>query len=250
MKSPIALQLYSVRELLPHNFAGVLRQVAAMGYEGVETAGFPGATPQAAAQLLRDLGLTVCSAHVPVPTAQNQAEVFDTLALLDCRRAVIAWQPPELFQTLDGIARVADLLNGAAALAAAHDVTLYYHNHWFELYQVAGRLALYHLLDRLDPAVHLEVDTYWVRVGGGDPAELLRWLGPRASLLHIKDGPGTIQDPMVAVGDGVMNFPAVLAAAEGHAEWLIVELDRCATDMLAAVDRSYRYLRSLVRGGN
>ncbi len=248
MHLPLALQLYSVRELLPRDFAGVIRRIAAMGYAGVETAGFPGSTPQAAAQLFRDLGLTVCSAHVPAPTAENQAEVFDTLALLDCRRAVVAWQPAELFQTLDGIAQVAELLNSAAALAATHNVTLYYHNHWFELYPVAGQPALYHLLERLDPAVQLEVDTYWARVGGVDPAALLRRLGPRASLLHIKDGPGTIQDPMVAVGDGVMDFPAVLAAADGHADWLIVELDRCATDMLTAVDRSRRYLSSLLAG--
>lgn len=248
MHPPIALQLYSVRDLLPRDFDGVIRQVAAMGYDGVETAGFPGATPQAAAQLFNDLGLAVCSAHVATPIVENQAEVFDTLALLNCQRAVIAWQPPDLFQSLDGIQRVADLLNTAAGFAAAHGVTLYYHNHWFELATVAGRPALHHLLDRLDPAVLLEVDTYWVRTGGVDPAGLLRELGSRASLLHLKDGPCTIEDPMVAVGDGVMDFPAVLAAAGDHPEWLIVELDRCATDMLTAVDRSVRYLRPLVQG--
>lgn len=248
MNPPIALQLYSLRDILPGDFAGVIRQIAGMGYAGVETAGFPGSTPQAAAQLFNDLGLTVCSAHVTAPTAENQAEIFDTLALLDCRRAVVAWQPPEMFQTLDGIARVADLLNTAAGLAAAHGVTVFYHNHWFELAPLNGRLALHRLLERLDPAVQLEVDTYWVRTGGVDPAGLLRELGPLASLLHLKDGPCTIKDPMMAVGDGVMDVPAVLAAANGHAEWLIVELDRCATDMLTAVDRSFRYLNRLVQG--
>lgn len=246
MRLPIAVQLYSVRDLLPADFEGVVRRIAAMGYQGVETAGFPGSTPEAAARLFRELGLTVCSAHVPLPTPENQAEVFDTLAVLDCQRAVIAWQPPELFQSLEGIGRAAEALNAAARLAAAHGVTLFYHNHAFEMQPVAGRPALYHLVERLDPAVMLEVDTYWARVGGVDPAALLRDLGPRAALLHIKDGPGTPDDPMVAVGDGVMDFPAVLAAADGHAQWLIVELDRCATDMMTAVERSYRYLSALV----
>ena len=46
---------------------------------------------------------------------------------------------------------------------------------------------------------------------------------------------------MVAVGDGVVDVPGVLAASPS-ARWHIVELDRCATDMFEAVERSYDYL--------
>ena len=63
MTAPIALQLYTVRDALAKDFNGVIQQIADMGYIGVETAGFPGTTPQAAARLFKDLGLTVCSAH-------------------------------------------------------------------------------------------------------------------------------------------------------------------------------------------
>ena len=41
----ISVQLYSVREMLAVDFAGTVRKIAAMGYQGVETAGFPGTTP-------------------------------------------------------------------------------------------------------------------------------------------------------------------------------------------------------------
>jgi hypothetical protein len=51
MSAPIALQLYSLRELLNIDYAAGIRKVAEIGYAGVETAGFPGTTPQAAAQL-------------------------------------------------------------------------------------------------------------------------------------------------------------------------------------------------------
>jgi len=47
---------------------------------------------------------------------------------------------------------------------------------------------------------------------------------------------------MVALGEGVMDIPALLQASAGHAEWLIVELDSCDTDMVEAVRRSYQYL--------
>ena len=47
---------------------------------------------------------------------------------------------------------------------------------------------------------------------------------------------------MVAVGDGAVNYPEVIKASDAYAKWLIVELDRCSTDMMTAVERSYAYL--------
>lgn len=243
MKANVALQLYSVREALAQDFEGTIRRVAALGYGAVETAGFPGLTPKAAAQLFRSLGLAVSSAHTPLPLGDKQKEALDLLAALDVRRAVCAWMPPERFATLESIRSVAAELNQAAAVFARHDIAFHYHNHWFELWPVEGKLGLLHLLDYLDPAVLLEVDIYWVQTGGTDAAGLLASLGPRAPLLHIKDGPALVEAPMTALGEGVVNIPAALAA--GAAEWLIVELDRCATDMFEAVGKSYRYLQSL-----
>jgi hypothetical protein len=36
---PLGLQLYSVRDLLPKDYAGTLKQIAALGYKEVEAAG-------------------------------------------------------------------------------------------------------------------------------------------------------------------------------------------------------------------
>jgi len=52
---------------------------------------------------------------------------------------------------------------------------------------------------------------------------------------------------MVAVGQGKMNIPAVIKAADPEVlEWLIVELDACDTDMTTAVRESYEYLSNLM----
>ena len=56
MKPSIALQLYSVRESAKNDFDGTVRRVAEMGYAGVEPAGFPGTTPEAAGKLFKELG--------------------------------------------------------------------------------------------------------------------------------------------------------------------------------------------------
>ena len=84
MAVPIALQLYTLREALAGDFAGVVRQVAAMGYGGVETAGFEGTTVKAASQLFSELGLRVTSAHMPLPLGDRKNEVLDALDALAC----------------------------------------------------------------------------------------------------------------------------------------------------------------------
>ena len=242
MPAPIALQLYSVRDQLARDFDGTVERVAAMGYAGVETGGFATGIAAATAQLFKSLGLAVCGYHTGLPLADKLPELLDTLAALDCRRLVIAYVPPEHFQSLDGVKQTAERLNEAAALARANGLSLGYHNHWFEFYQVAGRPAYDYFLEALSPDVFLEVDVYWAKTGGVDPAALVQRLGARAPLLHLKDGPAQTGVPMTALGDGVVDIPACVAAGQGTADWLVVELDECATDMLTAVERSFQYL--------
>jgi len=52
---------------------------------------------------------------------------------------------------------------------------------------------------------------------------------------------------MVAVGEGKMDVAGIVQAGTS-AEWLVVELDRCATDMLEAVRKSYTNLEAIARG--
>ena len=132
------------------------------------------------------------------------------------------------------------MLNAASVAAQAAGISLGYHNHWFEYASLGGRLAADILCENLDDAVFLELDVYWIKTAGQDPAAIVRQQGKRAPLLHIKDGPAIQAEPMTAAGTGVMDFSAIAAAA--NAEWWIVELDSCATDMLQAVQQSYTYL--------
>jgi sugar phosphate isomerase/epimerase len=243
MTKPIALQLYTVREQLAQDFAGTIRRIAEMGYVGVETAGFPeGVTAVSAKTLFDELGLAVCAAHAPLPLGEHKNEVLDRLAALGCSRLVCAWLPPDEYKSVDSIRRLCDRVNEAAAVAAAHGLTLLMHNHWFE-FEPVGETRPYHLwLEYLRPTVEFELDTYWVQVGGVAPLTAVADLGSRLTLLHVKDGPAdNTHSSMTAVGQGVMNYNTIIPAAQ-YAEWMVVELDRCATDMLTAVQQSYTYL--------
>jgi sugar phosphate isomerase/epimerase len=250
MALPIGLQLYTLRDSLDTDFENVMKQVADIGYIGVEATAKYGGTPQGA-KLFRDLGLTVVGVHSPLPLGDKKNEVLETVAILGTKRLICPWLPPERFATADSIKAVCDELNRGDEIARENGLTLLYHNHWFEYQLVDGTPAYKIMVEHLAPTVQLELDTYWIKVGGQDPVQVVKEFGARAPLLHIKDGPAEkIEQDMTAVGDGVMDVPGIINAAQSSAEWLVVELDRCATDMMQAVAKSYQYLigEGLARG--
>ncbi len=241
MTPPIALQLYSVRESLAQDFEATVRTVAGFGYSGVEPAGFPGTTPQAAAELFRSLGLQVPSAHTPLPLGEHQAEVLAAMEALACP-CIISGLRPDDFHTIEQVQRSCETFNRAQAVAQAHGMTFGIHNHWWEYQKLGERYVYQILLDSLDPAIFFELDTYWIQTAGVDPAEVTAALGERAPFLHLKDGPCEIGKPQTALGEGLMNIPEVVRAGGDATQWLVVELDACATDMLTAVQKSIQYL--------
>jgi sugar phosphate isomerase/epimerase len=241
MSMPIALQLYTVRGLLAADFNGVVRKVAEMGYAGIETAGFPGTSPQAAAVLFTSLGLKVVAVHAPLPTGEHKDEVLGTCAALECKQLIHAGTDRNVLKTVDQVKRYSEMLNEINHQVQQEGILFGVHNHWWEFQKAEDQWVYRILLENTDPSIFFELDTYWIQVAGFDPVAVIQEFGSRAHLLHIKDGPGFKEQPNVAVGEGVMNIPAVIKAS-AYPEWLIVEMDSCATDPMVAVKKSFDYL--------
>jgi sugar phosphate isomerase/epimerase len=255
ISSPPALQLYSVREQIATDRPAVLRRIAGFGYGAVEPYDV-GTEPDKQRAELEEAGLAVCAVHARV-LGEDADALLTATRTVGGDTVIVPWMDPAVFADADGVATLARDLNEAAAKAADQGLRLGYHNHDFELSsRIGGRTALEVLADALDPAVILEVDTYWAAVGGLTPGSrggsggshpgefvpsLLGRLGDRVRYLHVKDGPVTKDDPMTAVGSGRMPVAEILAACPS-AEWHVVELDRCATDMLTAVGDSLAWL--------
>ena len=270
MKSfPIALQLYSVSDQMEQDVARTLRAVKDLGYDGVEFAGTFGKSAAELAALCGELGLTPLSAHVPF--VDLMADPDGQIAYyreLGCRYVVIPYLTEEY---RPGNARFDEVIAGArllGRLAAENGMTLLYHNHDFEFLRVDGEYALDRLYREV-PAdcLQTELDTCWVRVAGEDPAAYLRRYAGRAPVVHLKDYVGGKSQNMYAligidddqprqpstfefrpVGQGVQDFPAILAAAEdAGANWVVVEQDAPSGghSTLECAGMSLAYLRSL-----
>jgi sugar phosphate isomerase/epimerase len=240
---PISVQLYSLRDVAANDFERVLRTLGEVGFVGVELAGFHDLTPKQFAAIVRESGLVTSSAHLTDLSPDGFNAALDDLQEIGCDVAVCAFLPPERFADLDAIKGSADALNTANDIARSRGVSLGYHNHWAEFETILdGQTAWSALIERLDATVFAEVDIYWATLGGADPRQVIADLGDRLWLLHVKDGPcDAPESPMVAVGSGTLDIPAILKSAP-TAKWHIVELDRCATDMFTAIADSYRYL--------
>ncbi|MEU4832577.1 sugar phosphate isomerase/epimerase [Streptosporangium sp. NPDC023615] len=244
--SPLAVQLYSVREEAATGRPAVLRAIAGMGYGAVEPYDVH-LDPEGLRDDLAEAGLAVCSAHAPL-LGEERAAALAGAVTVGADTVVVPFAPAECFADREGVESLAARIGEAAREAADHGLRLGYHNHWWELEQrVDGRPALEVLADLLDPSVLLEVDLYWAATGGVDPAGLLARLGGRVSHLHVKDGPATREGPMTAVGSGRVPIVEALNAAPDATR--IVELDHCAGDMLRALADSHAYLTDLAATG-
>ncbi len=264
MPLPLAVQLYTFRDPVRFGGAGMgldpetLEAIAAAGFLGVETVDVPGGDPVAARRVLADCGLAVASAHTWTPLDDLDAveRAAANLAELGSPHMIVSGSG---FDTVEAVDRFADRLAAAGDVAVRHGLRFGYHNHSEEMGTLEGEPIIDRLVGRMGPEVDLQVDIFWVRVGGADPAEVIDRLGSRIVSLHVKDGidlprsaGGGEAFVNVPVGDGVVDPGPAIAAAERQTgvEWLIVEFDHVDGSAIEAVRRSHDHLvhRGLAQG--
>ncbi|MCX7520751.1 sugar phosphate isomerase/epimerase [Microbacterium sp. STN6] len=235
----LSVQLYTVRELLADDLPGTLRRIAEIGFTQVEPFNFTGLP--GLGEALKANGLTAPTTHMHF-LGEDPRPVFEAARELGIETVIDPHTPAERWQSAESVAEIAAQLGDAAGIAAEYGLRVGYHNHAHELESVIdGVPALEFFASKLDDAVVLEVDTYWVAVGGQDPVALIKRLGDRVVALHVKDGPGTAETKdQVAVGSGSLPIRDIVEAAPNALR--VIELDDSRGDRFQAVADSYAYL--------
>ncbi len=246
--APIALQLYTVRDVLADDFAGTLKKIADIGYAGVELAGSAGYSAQELRTMIGDLGLGIAGNHVGIEGLETDLEAaLDYNEALGNRVIVCPYMPEDRRRTGDDWRKAADLFTEVGARCRDRGMSFAYHNHSFEFARFEGKTGLDILFDTADPElVGSELDLYWVLHGGEDPASYLRKLGSRVVLVHLKDMAAGEERAFAEVGEGIIDWPAVFEACEAtSAGWYIVEQDICARPSLDSAAISLRNLLAM-----
>ncbi|MCU1433472.1 MAG: xylose isomerase [Pseudarthrobacter sp.] len=236
-----SLQLYTLRDALEADLPGTIRKVADVGFTQVEPYNFVD-TAEELGEALKENGLTAPSGHAPL-LSQDQDRIFAAAKRLGISTVIDPFVPAGSWQRAEDIQATAAKLNEAARKGAEYGIRVGYHNHQWELEStVEGRTALEYFADRLDPDVVLEVDTYWVAVGGHDPVAVLERLGGRVKFIHIKDGPLTTDTKaQLPAGKGKVAVLDVIAAATS-VEAGVVEFDDYAGDIFEGIAENLAYL--------
>ena len=238
-----SIQLYTLRNAIKEDLSGTIRKVAEIGFTQVEPYNFVAMAKELGAAL-RENGLSAPSGHAPL-LGQDQDEIFAAARELGISTVIDPFIPADRWQKAEDIQATAAGLNAAAKKGAEYGIRVGYHNHQWELEStLEGRTALEYFADLLDPEVVLEVDTYWVAVGGQDPVDILGKLGDRVKLIHIKDGPlNTDTKAQQPAGKGKVAVLDVIAAAKSL-EVGVVEFDDYAGDIFVGIAESLAFLQA------
>ena len=263
----IGLQLYTIRTEIEKDFDSSIHKIADMGYYGFETYPLPeNVTLEHAAKIFRERGLEVFSIHYELPVNKKEmdevlkmADAYNCKTLvyhgwpqdeaiknLDPKKDIINWPTIEKYKDIDALKRTAELYNKTYDTLKTYGIHLGLHNHWWEYAKTDyGIIPFYYLFDHLNPEIFFEVDVYWAKTGGNDPAKIVKDFGKRAPFLHIKDGPA-VKGPhtydQVPAGQGSLDFPAIVKAGGENIKWMIIEFDEYAGDIFKGVQESYNYL--------
>jgi sugar phosphate isomerase/epimerase len=243
MTAPLSVQLYSVRDAIAEDLPRTLDRIAALGFENVELFGFVDKVDEYRKALAAS-GLTALSAHAQMVETGEVERALEAAAALGVQ-TLIDPAVRDAWGSAEAVAGAARRLGEIAVSAQAHGLTIGYHNHWWEFEsEIDGRTAFDLFAEQLEPAVVLEVDAYWAEVGGVSAPDLLRRLGDRVKLIHVKDGPGTrdtaAQQP---AGSGTVPVREILAAAPDAIR--VVEFDDYTGDVFDGLAESLRFLREV-----
>ncbi|HMO59800.1 MAG TPA: TIM barrel protein, partial [Roseiflexaceae bacterium] len=139
---PIALQLYSIREDAARDLPGVLQAVAAMGYEGVEFAGYYGHSAADIRAMLDTYGLQVAGAHVGLDTllGDELERSVEFHQILGNRFLIVPGLAEARRSSRAAWLETARLMNEVADRLAPHGMRTGYHNHAIEFAPLDGEL--------------------------------------------------------------------------------------------------------------
>jgi sugar phosphate isomerase/epimerase len=206
-----------------------------MGYRNVEPFTLSGLSAADYRALLDEYGLKASARHVGIGTPEDPAD-FDQI-IADNKTLGIKYfgsgsTPifPPIYSTEAEWIAYAEYLDELGEQARKAGQTLMVHNHDIEFETVFGDQTVFDILmANTDPKnVVFQLDLYWAANGGGieNPLEVIERYGNRIKLFHVKDmGAGPFPGPIEIVGEGIIDFPAIFAAAGGSTKYYVVEHD-------------------------
>ena len=247
------IQLYTLRDDMPKDPKGVLKQIAGFGYKQIESYEGPngmfwGMSNTDFKKYMDDLGMKIVASHADIN--KDFEKKADEAAAIGLKYLICPWLGPQ--KSMDDYKKAADNFNKKGEICKSNGIRFAYHNHDYSFKPIDGQLPQDVMMNNTDASlVDFELDMYWVATAGEDIEAWLKKYKNRFRLCHVKDRsktPGTNNSQnSVDLGTGSINWPSVLKTAkENGMKHFIVEQEYYAgTTPLKAVEVNAGYMKSL-----
>lgn len=228
------LQLYSLRDDMPKDPKGILKQVANFGYKQIESyegaqGMFWGMPHKDFKSYLDDLGMKIVSSHCNINTDfEKKAAQAGEIGMKYLISPYIGKQ-----KTGDDYKKFADQFNACGEICKKNGLRFAYHNHGYTFEDpIEKEYPQDILMKNTDAAlVDYQMDIYWVVTPGADPIAWLQKYPNRWRLCHVKDRLKVVKpeehDASTILGTGSIDYHKILpVAAELGMQYYIVEQER------------------------
>jgi sugar phosphate isomerase/epimerase len=227
-KLPVALQLYSIRNDCAKDFDAALAEVAQMGFDGVEFAGYHkyDGKPAELRKKLDELNLKVAATHIGTGNFQGDSlkRAIDFHQTIGCRFLIVPGDRD--FTNPEKCEALALIFNQTAATLKPLGMACGYHNHTGEFKKHGDKTFWDLFAERTTKDVILQQDCGWTAAAGLDPVEMMKRYPGRMKSTHFK--PTVVNNEpgkKAFLGQDSVDWAAVIEGCRqyGGTEWITLE---------------------------
>lgn len=237
------------RDQCPTQLKQIMKQLAAIGFDGLELYGMFGFSSDEILDFCTESGLEIACDHIHYDEfSENTLDAITRRTALGAKYLTIDNIPEQLLPGSPDFPKAVSEIERISRLCKHHDVQLLYHNHGYDLMRKVDDVPILEIiLDSIDPELlKFQPDLGWLALGGGDPAYYLKKYSSRCPIIHLKDyfatAPTLLESPFPLgnhrggveynffefrpSGYGIMNFPALMPKILAcNPEWITTDHD-------------------------
>ncbi|MBP7641857.1 MAG: TIM barrel protein [Saprospiraceae bacterium] len=255
----IGIQMGSARAYMENGVEEGLIKLKEMGIKYIEGAGSRSMSNAEYKKLLDKHGFDVVAAGVnfdQIANTDSTKALIQNLKFFDVEYAVCYWIPHDgdnfVFADME---KAVSVFNKAGKQFADAGISFVYHPHGYEFRPYIGAGTMFdYMMEKTDPKyVNFQIDVFWIRNPGQNPAALMRKYPTRFPLTHLKDRMiGSVdnlngrqdKERNVVLGLGDVNIAEVMKASkEIGVKYHFIEDE--SSRAMVQVPQSLEYLRSL-----
>jgi len=247
----LGLQLIVYGTRTTEDLPGVLAEVKEVGYDGAEIGAIYGALgADKVIGAFADAGLAMTGIHCGYGDFTDDAKVADHIAFLKAAGAkYLICSGVADNEHIAGYEESGATFNKVGQACKDAGLVFCYHNHAWEFKPLEeGKKGIHTLIASTCPdLVKLNIDVFWVHIGGEVPAEFIAKYSDRVGYYHFKDGEKTADgQTFIELGQGAVDLVAARAATLQYpCDWIICEQDSSQKAAKVSIKESFDYLKKI-----